>query len=215
MIEDPPDLSGAEQASQAAGGSAVAVLQPEPIDVDALVQTAVRRIANALPPVALPAPAQEAKPEAPEPLVVDAAVAEPKPELDLPASDEPEPTEQASSEALIVDRSPVEPVRDIVDVEAMVERAAVPAEAESGPSVVAELGYVPRGEDRILPRPQTHVVPQRIEPTFEAAPASIVAEPLIAELTPSCGDVRILCAGRGLCGGWRGWRGSLSPPISV
>ncbi len=185
MVEDLPNLSDAEQASQAAGGSTVAALQPEPIDVEALVQTAVRRIANALPPVALPAPAEEAKPEAPEPLVVDAAVAAPKPELDLPASDEPEPTEQASSEALIVDRAPVEPVRDIVDAEAMVEAAAVPAEAESRPSVVAELGYVPRGEDRILPRPRPHVVPQRIEPTFEAAPASIAAEPLIAKLTPS------------------------------
>ncbi len=50
---------------------------------------------------------------------------------------------------------------------------------------MAELGYVPRGEDRILPRPQTRVVPQRIEPTFEAAPASIAAEPLTAKLAPS------------------------------
>jgi len=185
VVEDPSDLSGTEQASLAAGGSTVAALQPEPIDVEALVQTAVRRIANALSPIALPVPAQEARAEAPEPLVVDAVVAEPKPELDLPASEDPVSTEEAPNEALIVDRSPVEPVRELVDAEAMVELAAVPAEAEPRPPVVAELGYVPRGQDRILPRPQTHVVPQRIEPTFEAAPASIAAEPLIAKLTPS------------------------------
>jgi monofunctional biosynthetic peptidoglycan transglycosylase len=184
VVEDPSDLSGADQGSQAAGVPSVAALQPEPIDVEALVQTAVRRIADAMTPVTVLVPAQEAKPRAPEPHVVDAAVAEPKPELDLPDSEEPEPAEPALNDAPVVSRSP-DPVSEIVDVEAVVEPAAFPAEAESGPSVVADLGYVPRGEDRILPLPQTPVVPQRIEPTFEAAPASIAAEPPTAKLALS------------------------------
>jgi monofunctional biosynthetic peptidoglycan transglycosylase len=183
--EDPSDLSGAKQASQADGGSTVAALQPDPIDVEALVQTAVRRIANAMTPVAVPVPVQESKPRAPELHVVDAAVSEPKPEVHLAASEEPAPAEPVLNEAAVVNGSPVELAPEIVDVDAVIEPAALSAEADSGPSVVAELGYVPRGEDRILPRPQTHVLPQRIEPTFESAPASIAAEPLTAKLTTS------------------------------
>jgi monofunctional biosynthetic peptidoglycan transglycosylase len=191
VVEDSPDLNGAEQASQAAGGSTVVVPQAEPSDVDALVQTAVRRIASAMTPGAVAVPVVEAKAGAPELLGVAAADAEPKPELDLPASKEPEPTDQAANDALTGDQSPVEPVRDIGD-EAGVEPAAHSAEAGLGPACAAELGYVPRSEDRILQRPQTHVGPQRIEPTFEAAPASIAAEALVADLTPTSKGSAIL-----------------------
>ncbi|MBY0224486.1 MAG: monofunctional biosynthetic peptidoglycan transglycosylase [Hyphomicrobium sp.] len=133
-------------------------------------------------PVAVAVPVQEAKPGAEELLGVAAADAEPRTEANLPASEEPEPTDQAVNDALTGDRSPVAPVRDIGDVEAVVEPAAHPADAER--TSAAERGYVPRGEDRILQRRQTDVLPQRIEPTFEAAPASIAAEPLIADPTP-------------------------------
>ncbi len=178
---------------------------PEPIDAEALVQTAVRRIADAMAPIAVLVPAQEVKPGNPKLPAFGEPVSGPETEADVPARDEPEQTDPASNEATVANHwQPVERASEVVVVDAVVEPEAAAAEAEAGPAAVGELGYVPRSEDRVLPPPRPKVFPQRIEPTFEAAPqgdivqrdmpslhgaaektaVSMAADPLIAEPNP-------------------------------
>lgn len=168
-------MNNGEPSSQAAGGITqsapmASVSSPDPIDAEALVQTAVRRIADAMALVAVLEPAQEAKPSEPVPLSPGEPIS--ASETDDPAREEREQVEPETFDAPAASPSqPLEPVSEGPEVETVVEAEAVSAKVETEPPS-AYLGYVPRSEDRIQP-PQSRVVPQRIEPTFEAAPQSI------------------------------------------
>ncbi len=146
------------------------VPSPDLIAAEALVQTAVRRIVDAITAVSVLEPSQEAKPSEPERF----GLMEPGSGsvTDEPAREEPDQIELETLEAPVASpSSPVEPASEVPEFKPVGEAEAVSARVETG-RAAADLGYVPLSEDRIRPS-QSYAASQRIEPTFEAAPQSI------------------------------------------
>jgi monofunctional glycosyltransferase len=185
VIEDDAGVSGEQQAVNGDGAaSAETPVAPDRVglvDVEALVQTAVRRIADSVTPVAVLQAARTVQPAKPDMRDVEEPVRATEHAAAVSGDVELEQAGQDPSEVGAAGGSqPNAPMADDFNSSVAIEPTTARVATEPERPAPAEHLYVPRSEDRILLSLERSAAQQRIEPTFEAAsPKSAdVGEPM-------------------------------------